>query len=329
MSNSSTSHRQEKLESNKVVSRRSLFKASVTAGVIVSTTAQPANAITRAIGGAEEACREAGNCLEIGEWDGAVGWSWGGKDRCDPSDPLCGSDGKLRESIPSLPVPDVGSHKITHSVTLTMTVGRGELATLKLGLYGDEAPQSVKQFLQFCSSSGIKAETNQNSIGLSPPVSLSVGGILGQVVPNQRLDFGVPVQSAAFARNRGLSKAGDEFVPQPRPTPITDEASTRLHTEAGLLSVAAKGIGWGGTGFETEDECFESAFQLTSTSIPSMDSKEKRRVIGQAMDPESMATLTRLASLPTKKGFKGVIPGQTSGPPLLNVRITNVDIQQI
>ena len=60
-----------------------------------------------------------------------------------------------------------------------------------------------------------------------------------------------------------------------------------------------------------------------------MDSKEKRRVIGQAMDADSMATLTRLASLPTKKGFKGVIPGQTSGPPLLNVRITNVDIQQI
>jgi hypothetical protein len=32
----------------------------------------PAQAVTRAVGSGEEACRAAGNCLETGEWDGAV-----------------------------------------------------------------------------------------------------------------------------------------------------------------------------------------------------------------------------------------------------------------
>jgi hypothetical protein len=54
------------------------------------------------------------------------------------------------------------------------------------------------------------------------------------------------------------------------------------------------------------------------------NNKEGRRVIGQVLDASSMANLSRLATLAVKKGFKGVIPGQNSGPPLLNVKITNV-----
>jgi hypothetical protein len=46
------------------------------------------------------------------------------------------------------------------------------------------------------------------------------------------------------------------------------------------------------------------------------------------MDTESMATLSRLASLPTMKGFKGVIPGQNSGPPLVKVALTGVDVRK-
>lgn len=43
----------------------------------------PAVAIERAVGEAEKTCREKGNCLEKFDIDGAVGWNWGGKDRCD------------------------------------------------------------------------------------------------------------------------------------------------------------------------------------------------------------------------------------------------------
>ncbi len=288
----------------------------------------PAHAVTRAIGGAEEECRAAGNCLEIGELDGALGWSWGGKDRCDATDPLCGPDGRLREeALSGESVPDV-THKITHIVELSYSVGRGESGVLRLGLYGQDAKDSVNQFLLFVTD-GLRTTSElafENGMGVaSVPVMLTRGGVLGQIVPGQRLDFGIPLQSAAYARSKGMPKAGDNFLPQSRPKPI-EEPILRPHTVAGLLSIPGKGIGYGGSGFETDDECFESSFQITATPVPSMDKKEGRRVIGQLIDQSSMANLARLASLPTKKGFKGVIPGQNSGPPLLRVSVTNIEI---
>ena len=42
-----------------------------------------AKAVERAVGRAEKSCCEEGKCLEKFDIDGAVGWNWGGKDRCD------------------------------------------------------------------------------------------------------------------------------------------------------------------------------------------------------------------------------------------------------
>jgi hypothetical protein len=310
-------------------SRRALFKqAAIVSSVIFSSVPLPVNAVTRAIGGAEAECRAAGNCLEKLDLDGAIGWAWGGKDRCDATDPKCGPDGRLREEdLVGERVPEV-TNKITDVVELKYSVGRGETGVIRLGLYGEDAKDSVAQFIKFVSE-GIRTTSDlvfENGMGVeSAPVSLTNGGILGQIVPGQRLDFGIPLQSFAYARARGISKAGESFMPQPRPKPI-EEPVLRPHTAAGLLSIAGKGIGYGGSGFESEDECFESSFQITSTSVPSMDKKEGRRVIGQVIDQESMSNVARLSSLPTKKGFKGIIPGQNSGPPLLKVSLTDVDV---
>ena len=312
-------------------SRRTFLSASAT-GFVLVVLPETSNAVTRAIGGAEEKCRAAGNCLEIGEWDGAVGWTWGGKDRCDATDRRCGPDGQLRDTVPSGdPVPEV-TNKITHIVEMDFNIGRDESGTIRIGLYGDDSPSRVEQFLSLVTT-GLRTISDsvfENGIGvLSVPVSINRGGVLGQIVPGQKLDFGIPSQSAAYARSRGLSKVGGEFMPQPRPKPMNaDDPAVRKHDVAGLLSVPGKGIGFGGTGFETDDECFESSFQLTTQAVPSMD-KEGRRVIGQVLDQESMANLARLASLPVKKGFKGVIPGQNSGPPLLAVRITGISAKVI
>ena len=53
-------------------------------GSVASTTTAPpaALAVERAVGSAEVECRQRGDCLETGQWDGAVGWNWGAKDRC-------------------------------------------------------------------------------------------------------------------------------------------------------------------------------------------------------------------------------------------------------
>lgn len=322
---------------NTNVPRRTFFDHVVSAVIIGTTTTVlgPSDAAhaTRAVGGAEEDCRAAGNCLERGELDGALGWSWGAKDRCDAMDPRCGADGRLTTDANAvkLPVPAKPTNlDITDVAEISLTIGRTEEARMRIGLYGGDAEAGVEQFLRFLSRRGLTTQSDfviQNGIGVqTQPVSLTRGGSVVLVVPGQRISFGVPLQSTAYARSKGLTKAGEDFVPQPRPKQFADFPVLRKHDAPGLISIPSKGIGYGGTGFETDDECYESAFSITAAAVPSLD-KEDRRVIGQLMDEESMSTLSRLANLPTKKGFKGIIPGQTSGPPLLRVTLNDVEIQ--
>jgi len=214
-------------------------------------------AVQRAVGAAEKKCREEGNCLEKGDWDAAVGWNWGGRDRCDATDPRCGPNGVLLESVPAGDaVPQVVS-TITHQVELTLSIGREETGTLKLGLYGEATPQSVLELLAFLSenglltTSGLLLEAGMGSRSAS--VSLQKGGVVTGIVPGQRLQFGVPSQAASFARSLGMSKAGENFVPQPRPKVLVDgEASVRPHDCAGLVSIPGNGVGYANNGPEDE-----------------------------------------------------------------------------
>jgi hypothetical protein len=316
------------------VPRRRFLNALMVGGVAVIGTPLSSQAVaSRAVGSGEIACREAGNCLEKGEWDGAVGWSWGAKDRCDAADPLCGADGKLRDEIIGKPVPIASGTTITHAVAIQLNVGRQESGVLKLGLYGEDCPMLVQQLIDFLSPTGLTvASEKSNTMGkLSPPVSLAIGGIIDSIAPGLTVDFGVPSQANAYARAKGMPKAGDNFAPQRRPkVDFSSDKTVRPHDVAGLVSVAANGLGYGGTGFESDDETFESSFLITNSAVPSLDkAKTSRRVVGQVLDTQSMVFLERLASLPTKKGLKGVIPGQTSGPPLIKVTVSEIQVSVV
>jgi len=79
------------------------------------------------------ACGSSRYCWEVGEWDGAVGWNWGGKDRCDPAETRCGPDGRLRETaLVGQPVPEPVAD-ITHVAAIQLEIGRGgqEVGVLK------------------------------------------------------------------------------------------------------------------------------------------------------------------------------------------------------
>jgi hypothetical protein len=286
-------------------------------------------AVQRAVGSGEARCLQDNNCLETGEWDGAVGWSWGGKDRCDPADPNCGGDGRLRSGpIVGRPIPAETS-SITHVAVIQLDIGRDETGVVRLGLYGDECPVSVQEAVDFLST-GLSTRANrQSSIGaVTKPVSLSTGGVVSNIVPGQTIGLGVPSQTIAYGRSRGLSKTAG-FIPQSRPDAALtgSDRIVRGHDVAGLVSVPKRGIGYGGSGFEGDDEAYENALVITADSVPSLDSTN--RVIGQVIDSESMAFLERLATLPTKRGIKGVIPGQTSGPPLLKVVVRQVAVSKV
>jgi len=332
-------------EDNDSNERRDFLKVAILTSAALVQFSPNANAVERAVGSAELSCREAGNCLEKGDLDGAVGWKWGGKDRCDPTDPRCGSDGILKDAPPSgdpVPTLDIGNDeplKITNVVEIDISIGRTERGLLRIGLYGESSPSSVTQMMEFLDnkeSSGIltssKLMLDEGYGVITTPVSLNKSGQLNFISPLSRLDFGVSSQAYAFAKAKNLSTAGNNFVPQTRPSgPITDniteEKSTRAHDVAGLVSISKRGIGYGGGDLGNDDEAFASAFEITAASVPAMD-KEGRKCIGQIMDKSSMEFLARLASLPTRKGFKGVIPGQNSGPPLVKVAVLSTATAQ-
>ena len=272
--------------------------------------------VQRAVGSAETKCRAEGNCLEKFELDGAVGWNWGGTDRCDASDPLCGPDGRLRdEPLSGLPVPPrEDGLDITHVVELTLNIGTGsnsDVAAMKIGLYGQKCPELVKEMIDLCSKVGL---VTSKDLLLGAPVKLGMGGSLTYIVPEERIEFGVASQKVAYAKSIRKSKAPDEFVPQARPGGtrlqlVREEQSSRQHDRAGLVTVPKDGIGYGGgIVLGKDDEAYASAFQITAKAVPDMD-KEGRKVIGQLLDSKSMDLLARLAGSPTRK----LIPGQNGG----------------
>lgn len=259
---------------------------------------------------------------------------------CCFSDPRCGPDGKLNDAPPEgAAVPqkidgDGNELTITNIVQIELQIGKSEKGAIRIGLYGEALPASVSQFVEFLGN-GIVTTSKlmlDDGYGVSTgPVSFSTGGALNVIYPQNRLDFGIPnSQGFAYAKNRSLNKIPEDFLAQPRPSgpileSISKEKSVRQHSAPGLLSIPKNGLGYGGTGFENDDEAFASSFEITAANVPSMD-RENRKVIGQVMDEQSMAFLARLASSPTKKGFKGIVPGQNAGPPLVKTTITSVKI---
>ncbi|KAL7539755.1 hypothetical protein ACHAXR_009576 [Thalassiosira sp. AJA248-18] len=262
------------------------------------------------------------------------------KTACDPGDARCRQNGKLGDAPSGKPIPAV-TNKITYVVQMIVDIGERreyDAGYLRFGLYGDDCPDSVKQLLLFLTRgiSSMSKETLRDSIGLEyAPVTLSDGGSVQNICSGKGVDFGVPSQSKAYARSRGMRNAGPDFVPQSRPTPsLEGEAFPRPHSVAGLISVPAKGIGYGSSSAilgekSSEDEAYSSAFTITGEEASALDNTQninlRQRVIGQIIDDESMQFLDRLVNLPVQNKVGKV----SSGPPLLKVRVREIDVQKV
>jgi len=342
ISSDSSSVLHSRIDSHKKTNAQNIERRRLIVSSLITIPFAAANsecmAVQRAVGSAEQACREAGNCLEKLELDGLIGWNWGGKNRCDPSDIRCGVDGTLRTTaIPAKAAPlsisdDGNLLKITDIINIRLSIGKKESGTLRIGLYGEKCPKSVEQLLAFCGDQGlVTSERLMNANGfdlITAPIRLRSGGILSMIYPEKRVEFGILSQSKAYAKSKRLSKAGEDFVAQPRPTnadQIGKEKSARSHKVAGLVSIPNNGLGYAGTLLATDDEAFVESFGIIASGDETLYSS--RKVIGQLIDEESMAFLSRLSSLATVKGLKGFLPGLTNGPPLLPVIITDLSIQ--
>ena len=240
---------------------------------------------------------------------------------------------------PAQPIPRV-TNKITYVVQMIIDIGSKRdninAGYIRFGLYGDDAPASVKQMLFFLTKgiTSLDQKTLEDRLEVDYlPVSMSNGSV--QIIsPGEGIVFGVPSQAKAYAENKGLRTAGSTFVPQNRPIPtLEEEKFPRPHSCAGLISIPSKGIGYDSDS-SSLDEIYSSAFTITDADLPELDKAAKKsgqqqppshRVIGQIIDDESMQFLERLATLPVQKKLgKG-----NSGPPLLKVRVRDVDVQKV
>ena len=197
---------------------------------------------------------------------------------------------------------------------------------MKIGLYGNECPNLVKEMIDLCST-GI---VTSNNLLLGAPVKLATGGTMTYIIPEESLEFGISSQRQAYAKSIRRAKAPNEFIPQLKITGerlelVRNEKSSRSHDVAGLISVPKDGIGYGGGGIgKKDDETYASSFQITAKAIPDMD-KEGRKVIGQLVDQNSMDLLARLSGSPTRK----MIPGQNGGTPLIKVIVDDCAVYSV
>jgi len=253
--------------------------------------------------------------------------------KCDPGDARCRQGGELGDMPLGQPIPPV-TNRITYVVQMIVDIGElreKDAGYLRFGLYGDDCPGSVKQMLLFLTRgiTSMDQEALKDALEIDyAPVSLMDGsGSVQNICSGKGIDFGVPSQSKAYSKSRGLRTAGPNFVPQSRPMPTLEgEAFPRPHSAAGLISIPAKGIGYGNN--VDDDETYSSAFTITAEEAPALDkpnSAQQQRVIGQIIDAESMQFLDRVANLPVQKK----VGKSSSGPPLLKVRVRDIDVQKV
>lgn len=344
-------NKNNKNNKNDEISRSDILKKSIPMIAALLGLGTTANAeVMRAVGGAEIQCRKEGNCLERGELDGALGWEWGSKDRCDPNDPSCGVNGKVldADSLVDLSPPQIpAGADITDIIEIQVSIGKKESGVLKLGLFGNAFPEAVSQFKNFVDSkeglftNSLVRESADYYVTSQAPVNLCSNGFgsVNTIYPSERISFGLTSQGLGYAKEKSLNKIPTDFVPQQRPKELdpSKKEIIELHDTAGLLSIPKRGLGY--TGYSplskiSDDEIFTNAFSITTTTTKENNNNNKNLdkdnlVIGQILDSASMSTLNRISNIPTIKGFKGVIPGQDYGAPFLKVQVTSVSVNPV
>jgi hypothetical protein len=272
---------------------------------------------TTAIGSAERSCRERGDCWERGDWDGALGYNWGGRDRCDAGDPKCGSGGQaVKVELPPAPV---STERTTHRVVLSGVAGGGDRRfrfQLPLVLYGDAHPVLVSQLLE-----SVQGGFRGQDRAASAPVRLSGGsGAVTNISPGGTFSVGVPSQRLAFLRENGLRK-DPSFVPVARPPSQPSSPRGPESVAPGSVLMDARGLGYLISG--EVDTAFAALFEVAG---PRAEGGGGTMCVGRVDD---MQVYARLSSTAVNKKIWGVIGEVRGGPPLLPVRIDSVEVAAI
>ena len=244
----------------------------------------------------------------------ALGITWGGRDRCDASDPLCGPDGKLRGELPPPAPPPAlpATAKVTDIVELDVRIGKQSAGTISIGLFGEASPENVRQVVLLC-------ENRYRSKPTDYPTGLTWGTATRVDQEDHSVSLGLARddQAAAYARRLDLRKAPDDF--QPADPPDQNEEDNELTENiAGMVSVSKGGLS---RDLELVLSSANSEPQADGFGALMEAMKPKKVVVGAVLNSESMAILARLSSLPVQR-YAGGLPGR-NGKPMLRVYITS------
>ncbi|CAM9318442.1 unnamed protein product [Chrysoparadoxa australica] len=194
--------------------------------------------------------------------DGAIGWNWGGKDRCLPEDEACLDNGQTAEdgakefaAAPALP----DGVTITDKVFMDISLGDKELGRITLGLYGGEAPTAAEQFKALCEGSFFIP--SPSGFGKAGPFGYE-GLAVDRVEPGKLVRFAKIRLPASVGRR---DQRDFEFLP-----PTNEDISSLPHGVPGLLSVKRGGGDW--------------AFSLTTGSKKDVPFDRLNQVVGQVIE---------------------------------------------
>jgi cyclophilin family peptidyl-prolyl cis-trans isomerase len=205
--------------------------------------------------------------------------TWGGAQRCDPTDSACVQNGRLQDAsggssaVPlSLPEPRAS---ITDRVFLDLSIDRKPAGRLAFGLYGDAAPRSAANFGALCR--GVLTSRPGEE-----PASYSRSSLVQ--VQRGRFLTGGALTLAGGSTELGLGTARPVYRPvEPE---HNDEASVGAHDVAGLLSMRRGG---------------ESVTYSVTLGDARSALDRDWIVIGQLVDRQSLELLERLSALPVNK----------------------------
>ena len=196
---------------------------------------------------------------------------WGGRERCDPTDPDCTQGGVSIDSDASQPAPETPAGlQVTDRVRLAISIAGEPAGDITLGMWRQAAPNAVDMFTRL--SRGVLTTAADEE-----PASLERSTAL-RVLRDQAIILG------------GLKKPGGSTrlvsgKTRPQRVPVAppryDDSNSLSHNAPGWLSVKR-----GGGSFE---------FVLTPRANPSLD--KEWLVIGQV--ESGMELVERINTLPT------------------------------